>query len=135
MCYKKMAETEASLEIAVDLSNVAASDHMLVKDVCAVLSTMYKTAGRQGLECIQITSNASVYFAVATFSKGSVVEIAKSDMDTIMQVNPLRIPGISVLHDGEKMHVKVRICSFDHPLTVTDTDIIRIVKKRRWFGS
>ena len=127
-----MEHREAITEVTVDMSNVLASDHHLVRDVCAVLATLYRKSGKQTLERIPVTSSGQIYFVVATFAKGAVTEICKSDLDTLADVNPLRVTAASVLHDGECLHVKVRVCSFDHPVTVTDAELVRVVKKRRW---
>lgn len=118
--------------VAVDLSAVAAADQALVKDVCAVLASVFRAAAKPALEQITVSSNGKVYLVVATFPKGALVEVAKTDLDTVCDVNPLRVVAASVLHDGERPHVKVKVCSFDHPVTVTDTHLVRVVRKRRW---
>lgn len=123
---------DAETEVAVDLSAVAAGDQVLVKDVCAVLASVFRAGANAAFEHITVTSNGKVYLVVAAFPKGAVVEVAKTDLDTVCDVNPLRVVAASVLHDGERPHVKVKVCGFDHPVTVTDTHLVRVVRKRRW---
>jgi hypothetical protein len=123
---------EPETQLAVDLSAVAAGDQALVKDVCAVLASVFRAGAQPAAERVAVSSNGKVYLVVASFAKGAVVEVAKADLDTVCDVNPLRVVAASVLHDGERPHVKVKVCGFDHPVTVTDTHLVRVVRKRRW---
>ena len=123
---------QSECHVSIDLSGVSVTDQSLVKDVCAVLSTACKVNAGSGPESIAVSCNAQVYFVTATFPRGAVVEVAKSDLDTITDVNPLRVTATSVFYDGERVHIKVRLCSYDHPITVTETSLVRVMKKRRW---
>jgi hypothetical protein len=125
-------EGEPQVSVEVDLAAVAAGDQALVKDVCAVLGSVFRAGARPPPASISVSSSGRVYTVVAAFAPGAVLEVGKADFDTICDVNPLRVVSASVLHDGERSHVKVRVCGFDHPVTVTDTDIVRVVRKRRW---
>ena len=128
-----MTETEEiSVEVNLDLSNVLPRDYVLVRDVCAVLATVCKSTSKQALDKISVCTNADIYYITASFTKGYVIELSKAELDTICDVNPLRVLCISVLYDGERVNIKVKVASYDHPLTVTNTDIVRIVKKRKW---
>lgn len=120
----------AGTDVEVDLACVAACDQLLVKDVCAVLGAMFR--GGAGVEKLSVSCHGPVYFVLVVFRKGAVVEVAKSDLDTIADVNPLRVTACSVLCDGDCICIKVRVGSFDHPITITDTELVRVVKKRRW---
>ena len=120
------------LELSVDMSAVTLTDQPLVKDVCAVLATMYKRTSNQGIDSISISCNGQIYLITAKFPQGMVTEICKSDLDTIVDINPLRVNGVSILYDGNSIHIKIKVCGFDHPVTITDTQLVRVVKKRRW---
>lgn len=120
------------LNVTVDMSAVQLADQSLVRDLCAVLGTIYKTTSHQAIDSITVSSNGHTYIIVAKFPKASVTEICKSDLDTLSDINPLRVSGASILFDCESLHLKVKVCGFDHPLTVTDTDLVRVIKKRRW---
>lgn len=126
------AGSEEETVVSLDLANVAACDHALVKDVAAVLASIFQSSVSAGLESLRVSCNGQVYFVIGSLAKGAVAEISKSDLDTISDVNPLRVTASSILYDGERVHVKVRVSSFDHPLTITDTQLVRVVKKRRW---
>ena len=123
---------ETLKEISVDLSNVAVEDQQLVKDVCAVVATIRKDVS---VSDIQVAVVGKVYHVVAGFPKGAMVEVTKAELETISDVNPLRVACVSVFCDGTQVYLKIRVCSMDHPVTVTETTLVRIVKKRKWFGS
>jgi hypothetical protein len=125
---------EVNVEVNLDLSNVLPRDYSLVRDVCAVLATVCKSTSRQALDNITVCTNADIYFITASFLKGYVIEFSKAELDTICDVNPLRVLCISMLYDGERVNIKVKVASYDHPLTITNTDIVRIVKKRKWIN-
>ena len=116
--------------VELDLSAVAPDDQALVQNVCAVMATLRKDIV---VNDISITSAGQVYHVVAGFPKGMVVEVGKTEMDSIIDVNPLRVSSVSVLSDGTKASLKVRVCSMDHPVTITETSLVRVTKKRRWF--
>jgi hypothetical protein len=128
-----MEDAEPAISVEVDLAAVATGDQELVRNVCAVLASVFRAGARPPPESISVSSNGRIYIVVAAFAPGAaVLEVAKADLDTVCDVNPLRVVSASVLHDGERPPVKVRVCGFDHPVTVTDTHIVRVVRKRRW---
>lgn len=116
-------------EVRVDLSSVAVDDQCLIKDVCAVVAAI-----REDLVVtdFRISVSGQIYHIVAEFPKGGVVELTKAEMETITDVNPLRVTSVSALFDGSQMCLKVRVCSMDHPITITETALVRVVKKRKW---
>jgi hypothetical protein len=122
----------AGTDVQVDLACVAVCDQPLVKDVCAVLGAMFRGVAGVAVENLTVSCHGAVYYVLASFRKGSVLEVAKSDLDTIADVNPLRVSACSVLCDGDCVSIKVRVGSFDHPVTVTDVELVRVIKKRRW---
>lgn len=115
-------------EVVVNLSAVAVLDQALVKDVCAVL----RSIAPSDFEDLSVSSSGKMYSVVGSFPKGHAVELAKTDLDTLCDVNPLRVVSSSVLYDGERARIRVKVCSTDHPITVTDAHIVKVVKKRRW---
>lgn len=117
------------IEASVDLSNVAHDDQTIIKDVCAVLAALKRTLR---IKEISVTAAGDIYNVTATISGSTAVEIAKSDMDTIVDINPLRVTGVSVVTGEDSPLLKVRVCSLMHPVTITDTQIVKVVKKRRW---
>jgi hypothetical protein len=121
--------SESYIEAHLDLSQVAIGDQQFIKDVCAVLLAIRNDIS---VESVNVKAINDVYHIVATFPPGIVTEIAKSDLDTITDVNPLRISGISIIHDGSRLSIKARACGFAHPITCTDTQLVRVIKKRRW---
>lgn len=120
------------LQVTVDLSDVQTSDQPLIRDVCAVLATVYRHTGQTPIDTISVTTSGAHYLVVASFKQGAVTEIYKSDLDAVADVNPLRVSGIALQHDGSTLRIKVKVCGMNFPVTVTDTELVRVVKKRRW---
>jgi hypothetical protein len=120
---------ESRIETTVDLSQVASEDQVLIKDVCAVLVAIRPDIN---VESISVTILNQVYHVAAAFPSSTVAEIHKSDLDAITDVNPLRVAGTSVVYDGTRLSIKARVCGFSHPITCTDTQLVRVVKRKRW---
>ena len=123
---------ESLKEVTVDLSCVAVDDQYLVKDVCAVMAAVRKDVSASE---IRVTATGQVYSIVASFNKGATVEVTKAEMETITDVNPLRVTCVSLVVDGSQTYLKARVCSMDHPITVTETTLVRVIKKRKWLSS
>ena len=124
--------TEREIEVEVDLTHVPVDDQPLVQDVCALLAALRRDLP---VPSIAVTVTGKIYSVTASFPRGVLVEVSKSELDTVSDVNPLRVPCVSVLSDGSQVHVKARVSSMDHPVTVTDTARVRVLKKRRWVGN
>ena len=120
---------EPRIEATVDLGCVASEDQLLVKDVFAVLVSIRPDLR---FESISVTTVNNVYHITASFPASIVAEIHKTDLDVIIDVNPLRVSGVSVVHDNTRLSLKVKVCGFAHPITCTDTQLVRVVKRKRW---
>eukprot|EP00961_Rhodomonas_salina_P052055 698837-Rhodomonas_salina.2 len=128
-----MSESDPIIESTVDMSCVTATDYNLVKDVCAVLASLCRCVAGDSATKISVSlRKAQLYCVMATFSKDCVVNISKGELETLTDVNPLRVVESSVMYNCDGLHVKVTVCGYDHPVTVTETALVRIVKKRRW---
>lgn len=131
--YSKHAHVaEEYVDAEFDLSQVAVDDQQLVRDVCAVLVSLRKDLllGR-----ICITSERNVYTITAEISADASFEIAKSDMDLLCDVNPLRVSAVTVGRfkaGSDTLAIKVCVCGYDHPIACTDAQLVRVVKRRRW---
>lgn len=116
--------------VKLDLSEVSHDDQNMVRDVCAVMSVIRKELI---LTNFKITMSGQFYIITADFPKTALpLELGKAEMDTITDVNPLRVTCVSLVCDVNNVTLKVRVSSVLHPITVTDTSIVRVVKKRRW---
>ncbi len=56
----------------------------------------------------------------------------QTELDTIYDVNPLRVVSASVARTGGKMRVKVRISDRNEPLMLTETQVLVVRKRARW---
>ena len=122
-----------STRLELDLSCVHTDDQQLIKNVCAAMKM-----ARQDL-CLKnfnISCTGQVYSVTAAIPSAGVVEINKVDLEAISSVNPLRVTSMAVVCDTTPsqpaVSLKVKVCSVDYPITVTDTHIVEITKKRRW---
>lgn len=121
--------SESFIEAVLDLSNVKLEDQQFVRDVCSVILAMRRDISVKGITILDV---GGVYHITATLPKNTSVEIAASDLETITQVNPLRVTGVSVMFDGSTLAIKARAAGFAHPITCTETQLVRVLKKRRW---
>jgi hypothetical protein len=120
------------VSIEVDLSMVDKQDKTLVQGVCAVLASMIKDLPTPS---VTVKQTGAFYIVTASYPKGTVVEVTQDDLHLVSEVNSLRVSCVSVLADGSQTHVKARVSSMEHPITVTDVALVQVTKKRKWFSS
>ena len=113
----------------VVLDNVHVEDRVIIRNVVAAIEALK-------LEKILLSWTVDVTqggYAVNAYINDSVdCEISKAELDTIHDVNPLRIIGASVARNAGKLRVKVRVSDRNEPLMLTETQVLSIRKRSRW---
>ena len=61
-------------------------------------------------------------------------EVFLDDMDLIRQLDPYRIPSISLRMNGTTPQIKIRVIPRSERVVIHSTDILRVQKKRRFWG-
>jgi hypothetical protein len=113
----------------VVLDNVHAEDRVIIRNVVAAIEALK-------LEKILLSWTVDVTqggYAVNAYINDAVdCEISKSELDTIHDVNPLRVINASVARVGGKLRVKVRVSDRNEPLMLTETQVMSVRKRARW---
>jgi hypothetical protein len=113
----------------VVLDNVHVEDRVIIRNVVAAIEALK-------LEKILLSWTVDITqggYAVNAYIIDSVdCEISKSELDTIHDVNPLRIISASVARTGGKLRVKVRVSDRNEPLMLTETQVMSVRKRSRW---
>lgn len=124
-----------TMSTELDLTNVPPDDQHMLQNICAVVHTLYDSTGLQNMSVVVLPSSQA-YNLLVQFAPNCIVQVSKSDMETIVDVNPLRISSVNMLCDTSqstpRIHLQIKVFSHDYPLMITDTHIVKVVKKRRW---
>lgn len=113
------------------MDNVHPEDRTIVRNVVSVI---------EALKADQILSSWNVdkvpsqhaYLLNALVKDGADCEFSKAELDTIHDVNPLRILSASVARVAGQMRVRVKISDRDEPLMLTETLVQSVRKRSRW---
>lgn len=118
----------ASMSVVV-LDNVHTEDRVIIRNVVAAIEALK-------LEKILLSWTVDVVqggYAVNAYINDSVdCEISKSELDTIHDVNPLRVISASLARIGGKLRFKVRVSDRNEPLMLTETQVVAVRKRARW---
>ena len=114
---------------AVVLDNVHAEDRVIIRNVVAAIEALK-------LEKVLLSWTVDVcqggYAVNAYIADGVDCEFSKAELDTIHDVNPLRVLSASVARVGGKMKLKVRVSDRNEPLMLTETQVMAVRKRARW---
>jgi len=116
-----------------DLDGVKAEDRTLVKDVISLLSTLQHPAQLcKGWNVNLIgTTHYEVNGLIDTKKPGEW-EVFLEDFELLRRIDPLRVQSVSVRATGSAAQLRVKILSRTESVVVTEYDIIRVQKRRRW---
>ena len=111
------------------LDNVHAEDQIIVRNVIAAIEALKL---EKILLSWTVDSGQGCYTVNAYINDTADCEFSKAELDTIHDVNPLRVLSASVARLGGKMRIKVRISDRNEPLMLTETQVLVVRKKARW---
>lgn len=110
----------------VVLDNVHIEDRIIVRNVVAAIESLK-------LEKVLLSWTVDVgqgcYTVNAYINDTADCEFSKTELDTIHDVNPLRVQSASIARTAGKMRIKVKISDRDEPLMLTETQVL-VVRKR-----
>jgi len=113
----------------VVLDNVHIEDRVIIRNVVAAIEALK-------MEKILLSWTVDVTqggYAVNAYINDAVdCELSKGELDTIHDVNPLRIISSSVARVGGKLRIKVRVSDRNEPLMLTETQVVSVRKRARW---
>ena len=115
------------------LDDVQAQDRPLVRDVISVLHAMQNPLKVcKGWAVSLVGTNYEITGSVDT--KAGEWEIFYEDLDLLRQLDYARVGPVSVRGSGAAVSVRVKVTAKSVPVMITQTDILRVQKRTRWFA-
>ena len=111
------------------LDNVHAEDQIIVRNVVAAIEALKI---EKILLSWTVDVNQGCYTVNAYINDAADCEFSKAELETIHDVNPLRVLGAAVARVAGKMRIKVRISDRNEPLMLTETQVLSVRKRARW---
>ena len=115
------------------LDDVQAQDRPLVRDVISVLHAMQNPLQVcKGWSVGLVGVNYEITGSIDT--KTGEWEIFYEDLDLLRQLDYARVGPVSVRGSGAAVSVRVKVTAKSVPVMITQTDILRVQKRTRWFA-
>ena len=118
--------------VAVVLENVHPEDRVIVRNVVAALETLKPE--KILLSWTVDGPHQGVYTVNAYINDAVDCDFSRAELDTIHDVNPLRVVSASVAREAGRLKLKVRISDRNEPLVLTETQVLSVRKRARWAG-
>ena len=115
----------------VVLDNVHVEDRVIIRNVVAAIEALKV---EKILLSWTVDTGQGGYVVNAYIVDGVDCEFSKAELDTVHDVNPLRVLSASVARIGGKMRVRVRVSDRNEPLMLTETQVVAVRKRARWAG-
>ena len=115
--------------VVAALDNVHAEDKIVVRNVVAAIEAL---KAEKILLSWTVETSPGVYIVNAYISDAVDCEFSRAELDSIHDVNPLRVLSAAVARTGGKLRLKVRISDRNEPLMLTETQVVSIRKRARW---
>ncbi len=113
------------------LEGVLEEDRPVVRNVIAALEAVKRTKLFTSWNCVVGQGH---YLVTAYMAEGDW-ELGSRELDTVHEVNPLRVVSVSVATHGQRACVKVRVSDRNQPLMLTETQLVHVRKRSRWLAS
>lgn len=110
------------------LEGVHEEDRPIVRNVIAALELIKKAKLFSSWTCTVARGN---YIVTAFIAEGDW-EISSRELDTIYEVNPLRVLSVVVQCQAQRTSLRVRISDRNEPLMLTETQLVHVRKRSRW---
>lgn len=115
--------------MSATLDNVHSEDRVIIRNVVAAIEALK----HEKILLSWNVENVNNYYVINAYINDSDdFEFSRAELDTIHDVNPLRVVAASVARVGGKMRLKVRVSDRNEPLMLTETQIVGIRKRSRW---
>jgi hypothetical protein len=72
------------------------------------------------------------YILTAYINDSTDFELLNSDLNTIQEVNPLRIIAVSTTRVDNKMAIRVRVSDRNEPIILSETQLVTLRKRARF---
>jgi hypothetical protein len=111
------------------LDNVHVEDRVIVRNVVAAIEAL-KT--EKILLSWTVDTGPGAYVVNAYINDAADCEFSRTELETVHDVNPLRVLSASVARVAGKLRLKVRISDRNEPLMLTETQVLTVRKRARW---
>ena len=111
------------------LDTVHAEDRPIIRNVVAVIEVIKP---EKILTAWEVQLGKGCYIVTAFIRDDTDCEFSTRELESIHDVNPLRVLSASVSRQNAKLSIKVRISDRDTPLMLTETQIVQVCKRSRW---
>ena len=114
-----------------ELPSVYSEDKVVVRNVLYAAKMCLRESNQ--LENWSVVVQDKSYVLNMYFAADSEVDINVRDLNTIVDVNPLRVLSVSIVKIGNcTLTLRAVVGNKDHPLMLTETDVVRIRKRSRF---
>ena len=111
------------------LDNVHPEDRIVVRNVVAAIEAL---KAEKILLSWTVDTGPGAYVINAYINDAVDCEFSRAELDTVHDVNPLRVLSASVARIGGKLRLKVRVSDRNEPLMLTETQVLTVRKRARW---
>ena len=115
--------------MVVVLDNVHPEDRVVIQNVVAAIQAL---KAEKILLSWTVDAANGAYTINAYISDSVDCEFSRAELDTIHDVNPLRVLSASVARSSGKLRLRVRVSDRNEPLMLTETQIVSVRKRARW---
>ena len=129
-----MSESVVSIPFSEpDLPSVYGEDKTVVRNVLYAAKMCLRESNK--LDNWSVVVQDKSYVSNMYFSPDSEFDVSVRDLNTIVDISPLRVLSVSVVKiSTATIALRVVVGNKDHPLILTETDVVRIRKRSRFFG-
>ena len=112
------------------LEGVHEEDRPVVRNVIAALELIKKAKLFTSWTCIV----GKGHYTVTAFLADGDWELGTRELDTLYEVNPLRVLSVSVQSQNGRPSLRIRISDKNEPLMLTETQLVHVRKRSRWLS-
>ena len=113
----------------VILENVHAEDRIIVQNVVAAIEALKV---EKILSSWNVETGNHGYIVSAYINDSVDCEFSKAELESIHDVNPLRVLSAGMARVGGKLKLKITVSDRNEPLMLTETQVLSVRKRARW---
>jgi len=110
------------------LDGVHEEDRPIVRNVVAVLQVIKKDPLFTTWTC----HVAKGCYIVTAYIDDVDCEFTARELQTLHDVNPLRVTSVAIQRVGTRLSLKVRVSDRNEPIIITETEVVRVRKRSRF---
>jgi hypothetical protein len=111
------------------LDGVHEEDRPIVRNIIAALEVMKSEKLFTAWTCHVAPGG---YLVTVFIEEGAECEFSARELETVHDVNPLRVLSVSVQRAANRLSLRVRVSDRNAPLLLTETQVLRVRKRSRW---